>query len=142
MNKFSLDIGKARYGWVNLDFMNNGKYFFHLNASGVYNPFYDLIDFLEKISKNKNGKYIWEIDQEGYDGVMTVIVRGKKIILKTKTYTSRKTHPPFKIEYNKKDFLYVMKCNLLKYYKENKSVIIDEYYPLDFNINQLRKIKW
>ena len=142
MNKFTLDIGKPWCGWVNISFLNDNKEFMSINASGVYNPFYELVDFLKDISKHKSGTFFWTVDQEGYDGEVKVTIQDNYIILETETDTEVEKLPSFKIKYKKSDFLYIMKCNLTNYYNENKKIIIDDCYPLDFNINELRKIKW
>ena len=145
--KFSMKINTPMYGWIRLSFFNNKKKFFFLSASGVYNPFYDLVDFLKKISLNKNGTYEWEVDQEGYYGIMTATVKGKLIHLETKTDISdrgrerRKSLPDFKITYNKKDFLRTFICHLENNYMKNKRVIHNDCYDLSYDIISLRKIK-
>lgn len=140
-NKFSFYLGKPRYGWVKIELLNNNKPFITISGSGVYNPFYDLVNFLKKINKNKNGQYIWEIDQEGYNAIIKVTVKRKKILVETETLTNKPTLPKFKITYIKKEFIKEIKSELEKYYSKHKSIIFDDCYDLSFNKYQLAKIK-
>ena len=143
-NKFDFKIGKPRVGWVNVSLFHKDNIFMDISASGVYNPFYDLVDVLKNISKRKNGIYIWEIDQEGYDGIVKITVKGNFILLQTETPRDKKHEelPAFSLKMKKEYFLCKITTELEDYYKKNKREIIDDIYPLDFNITELRKIKW
>ena len=143
--EFSVRFSNCRYGWMGISLHHYDITVFYASISGVYNPFYDYVEMLENIKKTNNRTFNLFIDQEGFDGSMSVKVMGKFLELTTETL--KDNLGKYDIEKNtirisKKVFLKSMKMSLLEFYKKNKTCMNDdEFYDLSFPLFQLRKLK-
>lgn len=149
MNKLNVYFYDCKYGWWTFLINNNRKLLNKINASYVYNPFFDYVRTLEKLNKNYRGKLLIDIDQEGFSGILVfkIINQGKSILFTTYTDINEKSRIRRKLPkktttiFNKKQFINEMKMKLLKSYQKNHREVKLEIFDFDFNIKDLKNIK-
>lgn len=147
-NKLKIEFhGSGWNGWIGFCIFNNKKQLNAISISGVYNPFGEYIEILEKLKKGSRKKLILEIDQEGYYGILEFKSNGKNIVFQTKTDVSERTRKKYnmfndskKIIFNKKQVINEMKTQLKKQYIKNYKIMNNEDYYLGFNLKRLEKI--
>jgi len=153
-SKFNIEFKSCQYGWMRIILTNFRKGFMLIDASYVYSPFWDYLELLENIKKNKRKTLTLEIDQEGITAYLTIKIVNNRIVLTTETDVDKDSHRFSKhyrkitTVYNKKVFMKRMKNSLLKFSVKNKKCINDRLIfkdddvEMDFylNVKRLKRI--
>jgi len=151
-----ITIEKPLYGWTYLTLKNKKQHIINISCSGVFNPFPDITDFINCLTKRK--KYTLLVDQEGFDAEIKIIQynhKGSVLISfcnwkdkkkkgkKDKLYNNNFYHKI--IQSRKKIYLWVkikpfikeLRTKLDLYQLKNKKEAFNEDYPLCFDRKEL-----
>ncbi len=146
-HKFSIHIGKPRYGWAGISIYNNKQLMIHISASDVFNPFpyfLDVLSFLKKEKQNPSkilfcsGKYRnykvpsfydtsfndlrsgvirFSVDQEGYDALLTFKVKNDVVSLTTETLRDSVKDKKRTFSFDKKEIIQCIEKELKNFKK-------------------------
>lgn len=139
INTFKINLGNASCGWMNISIFNNGILSISMSGTSVFNPLEELPTLLKDLSLNKNVE--WEVDQEGYDGLIKFKQIGRGLI--QVTTEDLRDNPQYYETiniYSKKQVIKEFITKLIEFEKENKEEMIDEYYDFNFDIEKIKKM--
>jgi len=139
VKKIKLMFGKPIHGWLPFNIYCNNILTMEVRCSGVFNPFQDYVDFIEKISK-RNGKFEFIIEKEGIIGKIKVVNKNKVLIMTTETLSNRFLLRKRVSIINRKQFINELSSKLIKAYLENKKEMKNEFYDFSFDVKKLKNI--
>jgi len=147
-----LTVHRPECGWIDL-VLDVPKMKFIAHCSSVYDPFPDITDFVNCLSKNK--KYHLIIDQEGIDAEIKILgYKGNFVLLDLYnpvrpgvglTFYDKRRNKHVKVLVSTSKLVHEFRTVLTKFLQDNRREIYDYFYPFHFNkaelLNNTRYVK-
>lgn len=141
--KLKIEYSKPIYGWVRASFdIDNIK--INMSFSGVFPPFYDLIEALESV-KISPKRIIVLIEEEGPETEITFIPYEKYVrikLIRNNGYWKKGWNGKLDFLISKEKLIKEFKTKTYKLYNKNyRELMLNKHYPFWIRLHRLKGLK-